>query len=233
MSKIESSIGSVSYNEGHQQNEPPPMRRYVVDDPDMDDSVKFKQPASSLKGNATPSRSNTASVSSTVLGGRKIIRNSSISEDQELEIMKAYQDLKNKEAEPITNIAKTKLEILLGLRKKELPIIIEGHEFMLGALSAQGFQKLTHRIAMQTNGLDESFAVRNSTLAISLLSVDGESISSIIEETDELDLDTRVSVIENMAESVVSELWSFYQSNINVIPNSHKEVKEVMGNLKG
>lgn len=225
MSKIESSIGSVSFD--NQQ-----LKKYVVEDESSNSFSDLEEmPPSNFK--QTVEKSNNIQEKA-LLNGRKFIRNSSISEEKELEILEAYQGLKEKKLEPLTQNEKNKLETLLGLRKRELPVIIDGHEFVLSALTALDFKKLTRRIVDKAkDAIDETFEVRNTTLAISLISLDGESISSMIEEGDDIDLETRISIIENMAESLVAELYTFYRENINVIPTSQKEVKEVMSNLKG
>lgn len=126
---------------------------------------------------------------------------------------------------------KSKLELLLGLRKSKKSIKIDGHTIVLQNLSSGDMKSAYKKIAENDKVVDQMFDTRHIFLCYSLYSFDGETISSLLGDDD--DLETRLSLIENMSEDVVKELYEFYNKSFEGNhPKTDEEFKEVTSDIK-
>lgn len=139
--------------------------------------------------------------------------------------------LRRAKEESLTKEKKSKLELLLGLKRTKTSIVIDGHTIVLQNLSSGDMKTAYKKIAQQELYVDQMFDTRHVFLAYSLYSFDGETISSLLGEDDELE--TRLSLIENMSESVIKELYDFYTKSFEEVhPKTEEQFKEVAADIK-
>ena len=145
--------------------------------------------------------------------------------------LKQSADFKKTTEVKITTEKKNKWELLLGLKRTKKSIKIEGHSIVLQNLSSGDMKAAYKKIAEQDKVVDQFFNTRHIFLAFSLYSFDGELISEMLGDDD--DPDSRLSIVENMSEDVVKELYDFYNEQFNTVhPQSAEEFKEVSSDLK-
>jgi hypothetical protein len=132
--------------------------------------------------------------------------------------------------EVITESRKQKLELLLGLKKVKKSIVIDEYKIVLQNLSSSDMKCVFDKIADKTTMLDQMYYARQAYLAYSLYSFDGELISDLLGEDDGFEM--RLSIIENMSDSVVNELYKFYETEIDFQPKNNEEAKEVVSDIK-
>ena len=179
----------------------PQIKKYVVDQPQLKSNEQFEQ---------------------------ELIQETLIDSKQAL---KQAEDFKKNTEVAITKEKKSKLELLLGLKKSKKSIIIEGHNIVLQNLSSGDMKTAYKKIANQKLVVDQMFDTRHIFLAFSLYSFDGELISNLLGDDD--DLDTRISLIENMSEEVVKEIYEFYNNSFELIhPKSEEQFSEVTADIK-
>ena len=190
MASIESTLGKVTSNEIGQ------VKRYVVDEPEMEERQNY--------------------VPDNYIDPKVALK-------QAADIKKANNTL--------SDTKKSKLELLLGLKKSKKSIKIDGHTIVLQNLSSGDMKAGYKKIAENDKVVDQMFDTRHIFLSYSLYSFDGETISSLLGEDD--DLDTRVSLIENMSEDAIKELYEFYNKSFEgVHPTSEEQFKEVTADIK-
>ena len=126
---------------------------------------------------------------------------------------------------------KSKLELLLGLKKSKKSINIDGHTIVLQNLSSGDMKSAYKKIAQNDKVVDQMFDTRHIFLCYSLYSFDGETIADLLGDDD--DLETRLSLIENMSEDVVKELYEFYNKSFEGDhPKTDEQFKEVTADIK-
>ena len=209
MATIESQIGSVSANSGNQ-----PMRRYVVDDPTMNEPIvnPYYKPEMAVPNNQ---------------------QNSPPQQTEEEKVYFQYQEAK-RQKNKISIESKNKIEALLGLRKITKSITIDGIKITLRNLNAHD-TKLAFKIIAENavTNVDLMFYGRNIYLALSLYELNGEKISSLLGEEAGIDVALRLSLVEEMSEELVKELHTFYEKEIGInIPQTEKDIKEVNSEIK-
>ena len=150
----------------------------------------------------------------------------------EKEIYEKYQAAKNEKAQ-ISPDRKKKIECLLGLRRIVRSINIDGLNISLRNLNANDSRLAMKTIAEKsTTQIDLAFYSRNVYLALSLYELDGENISNLLGEED-VNIELRLSVIEEMSEDVVKQLHEFYQKEIGInLPQTVEENTEVNSEIK-
>ena len=199
MATIESSIGSVVSGSNQQ------MKKYVVDDPDIDMPVVnplYKPPTQEQP----------------VLS--------------EKEVFDKYNEAKKAKVQ-ISPDRKKKIECLLGLRRITKSTNIDGLNITLRNLNANDSRMALKTIAEKAmTNIDLMFYSRNVYLALSLYELDGEKVSELLGEED-LNVELRLSLVEEMAEEVVKQLHEFYQKEIGInLPQTGEEVGEVNAEIK-
>ena len=129
---------------------------------------------------------------------------------------------------------KNKIELLLGLKRKYANVTIDGHEITLRNLTAKESKmlvKTAFTMQEENRQVDQLYDIRNYTIAFAIYAIDDVKISDILGENDNMDM--RVSLIEEMPESAVSELHASYEEFIAIkAPKTEAEVKEVIEDIK-
>lgn len=129
---------------------------------------------------------------------------------------------------------KNKIEVLLGLKRRYADREVDGHLITLRNLSAKETKAIVgaaYVMEKESRKVDSLYDIRDYTLAFSIYAIDGEKISDILGDDD--NMETRVSLIEEMPESAILELHSFYESEIAVKPPKDKrEAEEVVEDIK-
>jgi len=218
MVRIDSSIGSLAQNP--QQSDK--TKRFVVDDPTAPQEIEQQKPSFDRRRNYNVSTEPTMAQANEII---EVSDSDNIFEEVE-EIRRKRNSLDPDK--------KNKLEVLLGLKRKYGKVNIDGHIITLRNLSAKESKQLVKTaFALQKDQkhVDQIYDVRNFTLAYSIYSIDDIKLSDILGEND--NLETRVSMIEEMPEAAIIELHEFYENNIAIKqPNTEVEAKEVIEDIK-
>ncbi len=212
MATVESQIGEVSSNSTS-------YKQYVVEDLSSEEEMINKPITnkSSIKPQEIPEEyRELASAEAAIAEARQA------------------KEAKNK----ISESGKNRIEILLGLRKNIKSTTIDGHKISLKSVESGDVKNIFTRVAeyelkAQENRkyyIEQVIETRNCMLAASLYAIDNELISNLLGDEDTLEM--RLSIVENMAEEVVKELYDFYQAEVEVKPKSQAEAKEVAEDLK-
>lgn len=214
MTEINSSIGKITSDQK-------PMKRYTVDGPEADFGVK-ENPVETRRRRFQQQQQQPNVPNSRMA----YVANNESEEDifKQAERMRAE---KNKMAPDNKN----KIEVLLGLKRKYGEITIDDHKIVLRSLSAKESKFIINSAYDIANEkpIDKVYNLRHNTLAFSLFSIDGEEISDIIGD----DFDIKLSLIEEMSDEAIAELFKFYEDNIAVkMPQTEKEAKEVIADIK-
>lgn len=242
MSKLESKIGTTPM-----QNRP--VRHFVVEDPTVEgpqvqqeenpspqfrriSPEEYNQMRRDLSNqqellNKSKNTGNSVIFSSTEDVIPDDLGQTSISEDDK-NLLNSLVN-KNKKTELPT---KTKIEVLLGLRKKTASKEIDGHVITLKNLRSNQTKTILESITQKKTGFDKLYATKHSVVAFALDSIDGEKIQTILGEDDSEEL--RIDLVSNMDPSVVDELYDLYVDKIgNKIAISEAgDSKEVMEEIK-
>jgi len=129
---------------------------------------------------------------------------------------------------------KNKIELLLGLKRKYANLKIDDHVITLRNLSAKETKVLINTaftMQLEDRKVDYIYDIRNYTLAFAIYAIDDVKISDILGDND--NMETRISLIEEMPEDSVSEMHAFYEEHIVVkAPKSKEEAKEVIDSIK-
>lgn len=205
MVTFESSIGTVASSAA-------PLKRYVVDDP-------------TAAAAAAPVRKEEPQIpQAQVEQPRKL---------SEEEIWQKYNDAK-RERKEISPDKRRKIEALLGLRKVIKTINIDGMNFSMRNLCANDTRVALKSIAEHsTTNVDLMFYSRNVYVALTLYEINGESVAELLDENNGVDIELRLSLIEEMDEGVVKSLYDFYTKEIGIsIPQTIEDVREVQAEIK-
>jgi hypothetical protein len=77
---------------------------------------------------------------------------------------------------------------------------------------------------------EKIFDLRHFTLAYSLYAIDNVELSEILEDND--DFETRLSLIEEMSDNVIQELYKFFEDEIRIKDYNNDNGKELIGDIK-
>jgi len=214
MVTTKSSIGEVS-------STTQPIRRFVVDDPFVDnvdnrrdnhvDNRTVERPVEDFQQEMEQLKEKTECNSS---------------------VLEEMQE-RRKKVSSISKEGKKKLELLLGLKKDVKYTMIDNVKIGLQNLSSGDTKKMYERIYKHEDVLpvEMMFIIRNLALAFTLYSVDGELMSDVLGDFDNIDM--RLDLVENMNEIAIKELYEFYEKEIAVaIPATMKEHEEVAAQIK-
>jgi hypothetical protein len=224
MGTIESSIGKVSSEDRG------PMKRYVVDDPTAEKENFFAQRDMLIQQQEQRLLNQERNESPTVAFVKKL------NEEQFAEHEDLVRETRAKK-NVIDPTKKTKLECLLGLRQKYDSINIDGHKVTLKSLSAKAtkdiFEKM-YKVKSEdelASPIEKMFDMRHLTLVYALYAFDDVKFSDILGEFD--DFDTRLSLVEEMSDDAVKDIYSFFEEKIKFkFPTNEVETKELIGDIK-
>jgi len=204
MATIESSLGSIPSSNST------PMKKWVVDDPTMD------IPDSEIKNPHY----------------KPVQQQMKVTPEKEQEMFEKFQEAK-RQKNTINPESKKKIEALLGLRKIIKSTTIDGITFTLKNLNANCTRIAYKAVAERSaTNVDMMFYSRNVYLALSLHEIDGQPIEEILGEK-EIDIDTRLSLIDEMDDNIINELYSFYDKEIKIkLPDTAEAMAEVQGEIK-
>ena len=219
MGTIESSIGKVASK--NQQ----PMKRFVVDDPTLGGtSQPQEQTYQSQQEQARQEYAPDLAPGITNFDAQ--------SPGQQLDdkTMAEYQEAKRMKGR-IAPDKKIKLEALLGLKRIRKTVKIDDHDITLQNISGADMMEALKAVAECKTNLDFIYKSRHILLALSLFAIDGQEVSDILGEEDNLEM--RLSVVENISDDALNELHAFYDKEIGVkIPQTGKEMQEIQGDIK-
>ena len=224
MGTIESSIGNVVSNDSGNQ-----PRRYIVDDP-TGENEEFVDPMAQRNMLLQQQQQLMREKSPTTTFVRKL------NEEQVKEHEDLVTEVRNRKKSLDPN-KKTALEQLLGLKQKYGSINIDGHKITLKSLSAKATQDIFEKmyavkdLTEANNPIEKMFDMRHLTLVYALYAFDDVKFSDILGEFD--DFDTRLSLVEEMSDDAVKDIYAFFEENIKLkLPTNEGEAKEILGDLK-
>lgn len=213
MPTIESPIGKV-VSSGNSA----PMRRYVVSDQFEDE---FDPGVEMEDEEAKP------------IQKQQVQKQRVESSEAAAEAKNLFNKLK-KQKEEVAVDRKNKLEVLIGLKKRFKSINIEGHKIELKALSGGEFKSVFEFLSSKQNdpNVVQVYNSRHAVLAYSIYSIDGEKIEDLVGEEND-NFETRLAIVENLSDELISELHSFYEKEVHVQqPQTNEEVKEALKDIK-
>ncbi len=156
--------------------------------------------------------------------------------DEEMAELHMKQDIMEKvkaakeSKELITQTGRETIELLLGLKRKRESIIIDGVTITLQNLSGRNvkeiFSKLRELEESDTKTVQTVYDARNLVLGCSLYAINNELVTNILGDNDSFEM--RMSLIEEMAEVVIVELYTFYTNNLS----TDTDEKEVIADIK-
>ena len=217
MGTIESSIGKVA-----SKNQP--MKRFVVDDPSLGSAEH--SPISP----ANPQAQILEEYAPDLAPGITDFDNQSPGQQLDDKTMAEYQEAKRMKNR-IAPEKKAKLEALLGLKRIRKTVPIDNHQITLQNIGGADMHEALRAVADCKTNLDFIYKSRHVLLALSLYAIDGQEISDILGDQDNLEM--RLSVVENISDDALNELHAFYDKEIGVkIPQTGKEMQEIQSDIK-
>ena len=131
----------------------------------------------------------------------------------------------------INKDSKSRIEAILGVRRKTVTTVIDGVSYTLQSLKLKETREILDRLsaipAMTT--ISYGLYVKQFFLAYSLVSIDGVDVASIFGGND---IETKIEGLEEFDDNLLDLLWEQYQKNKPQI-KTEKEFKEVSEDLKG
>ncbi|HUU87285.1 MAG TPA: hypothetical protein VMX17_05985 [Candidatus Glassbacteria bacterium] len=246
MPEIKSPIGSVSMS-GSQ------LPTYTVDDPTIQEKEQMNLPikppvTSSAPQKITPEQYNeykqqlekarftarSTNFDEPDVGERKKLTK----EDEQMlgfmqstnpgreQVHNLRKQVKKKETS-ISPETKQKVEILLGLGRKNTSLEIDDHEIVLQNLTSNQTKKVLNSVAenaVENNKIqfDQIYITKHMVIGFALKSIDGVNVSELLgdENTDE----AREALIGEMDSDVVEKLYSAYIQNIGKTLGIDKDI---------
>lgn len=214
MGSIESSIGKVSSKISAAAVQQP--KHFVVENAD-DESFDNENPFDEYEDFIQESN-------------ETMMKKNSKGTEEDAALNKVVQMRKEKNI--ITKDSKSKIEALLGLKSVFANTEIDGLKITLKNLTALDMKNAFDKISqISKTKLQEVFDTRNVFICLSLYKLDDELLTDILGDDD--DIDTRLSLVENMSEDVVTILENLYNSKIKInLPKTNEEAKEVIKEIK-
>jgi len=208
MGSIESSIGTTTTSSNKQQ-----LRHFVVDNDENENEEQVDDFAEERA----------------IVNEMREAQNKPIKTEDD--VLSEVVQLR-KEKNVISKNSKNKLEALLGLKTIYATIDIDGVKITLKNLSALDMKNALDKISLLSKTkLQEVFDTRNVFLGLSLYKIDDQLMSDILGEND--DIETRLSLIENMSEDAIAILDNFYDTKIKIkLPQKQNEAEEVISEIK-
>jgi hypothetical protein len=220
MANINSSIGKLAQNSDSINQ----VKRYSVDDPTgiKEEDIPIYDKRHRRQGNEILNENLDAHERIDIAEGEDVFKK-----------IEEIENLKKRKAS-IDPDRKSKIEVLLGLKRRYANTEIDGHVITLQNLSAKESKllvKTAFTMQEENRKVDQIYDIRNYTLACALYAIDDEKISEILGEDD--NIETRLSLIEEMSETAISELHTFYEEKVAIKPpQDKKEAKEVIEDIK-
>lgn len=203
-----------------------PLREFDV--PDGEDNMPIHKGAQIMDGNAIRDLQNRLNSSSE----ERFIKESSPSE-VEREIMVARESRRNG-MEKISEGAKRRIEMLIGITRNTRDVDIEGNVFTLQTLKSKEMRQALMSVAQYDGTIEGPFEMRKQYLARSITHVAGVDINSFLASDK---LETKLSFIDELDEPLLNHLYSEYLELTKIAREkysvkSDEDVKEVLEDLK-
>lgn len=203
-----------------------PLREFDV--PDGEDNMPIHKGAQIMDGNAIRDLQNRLNSSSE----ERFIKESNPSE-VEREIMVARESRRNG-MEKISEGAKRRIEMLIGITRNTRDVDIEGNVFTLQTLKSKEMRQALMSVAQYDGTIEGPFEMRKQYLARSITHVAGVDINSFLASDK---LETKLSFIDELDEPLLNHLYSEYLELTKIAREkysvkSDEDVKEVLEDLK-
>ncbi len=203
-----------------------PLREFDV--PDGEDNMPIHKGAQIMDGNAIRDLQNRLNSSSE----ERFIKESNPSE-VEREIMVARESRRNG-MEKISEGAKRRIEMLIGITRNTRDVDIEGNVFTLQTLKSKEMRQALMSVAQYDGTIEGPFEMRKQYLARSITHVAGVDINNFLASDK---LETKLSFIDELDEPLLNHLYSEYLELTKIAREkysvkSDEDVKEVLEDLK-
>lgn len=128
--------------------------------------------------------------------------------------------------EPISPKSKSKLEVLLGIKRSQKDVTINGVTYSLQSLKKKELREILIQMADETPKSEAllSFDFRDQTLARSLFAINGKDLAYVLGGSGPSSV---LALLDEMREEEVSKLWEVYSElKQDLVIDSPKEVIE-------
>lgn len=160
------------------------------------------------------------------------------SDDQELarteQEIRAAREAKRTGKERLSENAKRRIDMLLGLTRSSREVTLEGNVFILRTLKSKEMREAITAVSDYDGTIQGPYEVRRQLLARSLTHVAGLDVDTFIGSTS---FEAKLAFIDEMDETFSNRLYDEYaalvkQSRDKYAINSENEAKEVVEDLK-
>jgi hypothetical protein len=148
--------------------------------------------------------------------------------------VKAAREDKKRGIERISDVAKRRIEMLLGITKLIRKVDINGNEFILRTLKSKETRNIFMQAAEFTTNMQVAFEVRRQTLAYSIIGISGVTIEEFLDSDD---FNTKLAFVDELDESLSRKLYNEWEilnkeSKDKYELSSEEDAKEVVQDLK-